>query len=145
MEVWAIAKQFEMAGFAAFVNNFMGIVDSTSSRAFIRLQNMEISPDFYALASIFSPWRLTYRMRYIGTTSYWVEQVISCRGSEKELVRLQLMAVRIDPATRRPIPLAFDRVAFAKKTVNTPLVAPPRVGFLVRGQLSTFGGPVGIS
>ena len=68
-------------------------------------------------------------MIHLGKTSFWVEEILRCEVSGKELARLQLLLVRVDLETRRPILLPEEGVAFVKSTAKGPTAAPPRVEF----------------
>ena len=128
MDLWRISKHFESGRISGAV---LGLAEALNfgpgSSYFVRLQIIDILPEFYTMASVDSPWRMTHRMCHVGKTSYWMESKTRCLKTGTMLMDHLAQVVRVDTTTRRSAPLPLEGIAPFKKAAT--MQSPPRFHF----------------
>ena len=122
-----MAKHFEcgVITFLARVGIQVVHLRPSTTGIFVRFQSFEFSPQFYSIAGVTSPWTMNIRVRYVGKTSFMVENTLRCKETGAEFSRNYRHLVKVNMKERRPVKLPEEFNATFKPSANGSLVKMP--------------------
>ncbi|XP_072173832.1 uncharacterized protein [Diadema setosum] len=119
IDLWKIAKAFESGRSAALFQGLKdGIQIDSRIGLFVRFQQIDLSETFHSMVNATAVWDMPVRVSYVGKTSLCMDNAIICQSSRIELGRSVCQAVRVDRATRRPVPLPQEVATTYQKTAT---------------------------